>query len=111
MTARSGLETLIVSAGKVDVSIEPRQVDDEVTVFTISLDTHSVELGADLTLAHLQVGTTRPGPGRGGRETGPAATTARASCGSAPPAPPQAPRPLTIPGLPEPMEASWQLDG
>lgn len=108
--ARSGLETLTVTAGEVDVSIEPRQLDDEVAVFTISLDTHSVELDADLTLATLQVGTST-WPGEGWTGDGPSGhhregqlrfRAASTATGTAT---------LTIPGLPEPVEASWQLDG
>ena len=107
--APSGLDTLTVTAGEVDVRIEPHQLDAEGAVFTVSLDTHSVELDADLTLATLEVGTTT-WPGEGWTGDGPSGhhregqlrfRAASAATGTAT---------LRIPGLPEPVEASWQLD-
>lgn len=94
----------------VDVKIGPRQLDDQGAVFTITLDTHFVELSADVTRASLAVGDTEwpvegwSGDGPGGhhregelrfRAGGPAAGTAT----------------LTIPGLPEPVEVTWDLTG
>lgn len=104
-----GLETRTTSAGEIEVTIEPRQIDDRGAVFAITLDTHSVELSADLTLATLDVGGTSwpvegwSGDGPGGHRegelrfeaTGPATGTVR----------------LTIPELPAPVEVSWELEG
>jgi len=108
--AVSGLETRDVSAGEVDVTVEPLQLDQQGAAFTIVLDTHAVDLSADLTRATLEVGGTPwpveawsgDGPGGHHREgelrfesAGPATGTAI----------------LTIPELPEPVEATWDLDG
>ena len=105
-----GLATREMSAGEVEVKIEPLKLDDGGAAFDISLDTHAVELEADLTLASLDVdGRTWPvenwsGDGPGGhhregelrfRAAGPA--TGRAV--------------LTIAELPEPAEATWVLEG
>ncbi len=106
-----GLESRTVDAGEVDVKIEPRQLDDQGAVFAISLDTHSVELSADLArTAVLDVdGVDWPDatwsgdqPGGHHREGelrfepgGPATGTVQ----------------LSIGGLDEPVEASWTLEG
>ena len=105
----SGLDTRTVSAGEVDIKIEPLQLDDDGAAFAITLDTHSVELSFDLTAdARLEVGATTwlvtawvgDGPGGHHREgtlefeaTGPPTGSAR----------------LTVGGLPEPVEATWEL--
>lgn len=104
----SDLDTRSLTAGDVDVEIQPRQLDDQGATFAITLDTHSVELSADLTEATLQVGDTAwtgarwsgDGPGGHHREgelrfesTGPASGPVR----------------LTLPGLPDPVEATWDL--
>ena len=109
-SAAPGLETREMSAGEVDVTMEPVQLDDGGAAFTIVLDTHAVDLAADLTHATLEVGGTAwpveawsgDGPGGHHREgelrfepAGPATGTAT----------------LTIPELPEPVEATWDLDG
>ncbi len=109
-TSVPGLETRIVTAGEVDVEIQPRQLDDRGAVFAISFDTHSVELAMDVASGpQLEVdGTTwrvaewdGDGPGGHHREgelrfdpAGSATGTAR----------------LVIPGLPEAVDASWQLE-
>lgn len=108
--AASGLETRNVSAGEVDVTMEPVQLDQQGAVFTIVLDTHAGDLSADLTRATLEVGGTPwpieawsgDGPGGHHREgelsfesVGPATGTAI----------------LTLPELPEPVETAWDLDG
>lgn len=105
-----GLEAQEVSAGEVDVTIEPVQLDDRGAAFRIVLDTHAVDLTADLTHVTLDVGGTPwsveawsgDGPGGHHREgelrfesAGPATGTAI----------------LTIPELPEPVEATWDLNG
>jgi hypothetical protein len=113
-TARAAglaLDTRTVTAGAVQVRIEPRRLDADGAVFRVTLDTHSVDLGADLArAARLDVGGTRwAGPswlGGGGsshhregelrfQPAGPLRGTAQ----------------LTIDGLPGPVVARWQLQG
>lgn len=104
----AGLQTRSAAAGEVDIEIVPRQLDDQGAVFAVTLDTHAVELSADLTEATLEVGgATWPvdewsgdGPGGHHREgeltfepAGPATGTAR----------------LVIAGFAEPVEVGWEL--
>ena len=104
----TGLATRSAAAGEVDIEIEPRQLDDQGAVFAVTLDTHAVELSADLTEATLEVGgATWPvdewsgdRPGGHHREgeltfepAGPATGTAR----------------LVIAGFAEPVEVGWEL--
>lgn len=106
----AGLETRTLSAGEIDIKLEPRQLDDQGAAFAITLDTHSAELSMDLAAAELEVaGTSWPVAGWDGdspsghhREgelrfeaAGPATGTAR----------------LTLPGFPEPVEITWELEG
>jgi hypothetical protein len=103
-----GLETRTVTVGEVDVKIEPRQLDDRGATFHITLDTHSVELDADLTQATLRVGSSDwpvngwsgDGPGGHHREGDLRFQAAGPSAGTVT---------LEIPGLPEPVEATWAL--
>ncbi len=105
-----GLETRELSAGEIDIRIEPRQIDDQGAAFAITLDTHSAELSMDLGAAELEVaGTSWPitgwdGDGPSGHHrqgelrfeaAGQATGTAR----------------LTLPGFPEPVEVTWELEG
>ena len=108
-TNTSGLEPQIVSAGEIDITIEPVQLDDDGAAFGIALDTHSVELSSDLAGdARLEVGgaawpaTAWDGDGPGGHHregtltfaaTGPATGSVR----------------LTLAGFGEPVEATWEL--
>lgn len=106
----AGLETRTLSAGEIDIKLEPRQLDDQGAAFAITLDTHSAELDMDLTAAELEVaGTSWPAAGWDGdgpsghhREgelrfeaAGPATGTAR----------------LALPGFPEPVAVTWELGG
>lgn len=106
----AGLETRTLSAGEIDIKVELRQLDDQGAAFAITLDTHSAELSMDLAAAELEVaGTSWPvagwagdGPSGHHREgelrfeaAGPATGTAR----------------LTLPGFPEPVEVTWELEG
>jgi hypothetical protein len=110
LASSSGLASRTVAAGEVDVKIEPLQLSDGGAVFKITLDTHSVELDADLTLATLDVGGSAwpidewsgDGPGGHHREGELRFRAAGSAAGTAT---------LTIPELPDPVEASWQLDG
>ena len=105
-----GLETRELSAGEIDIKLEPRQLDDRGGAFAITLDTHSAELDMDLAAAELEVaGTSWPvagwdgdGPSGHHREgelrfeaAGPATGTAR----------------LALPGFPEPVAVTWELGG
>ncbi len=105
-----GLETRTLSAGEIDITIEPRQIDEQGAAFAITLDTHSAELSMDLAAAELEVaGTSWPvtgwdgdGPSGHHREgelrfeaAGPATGTAR----------------LALPGFPEPVVVTWELGG
>lgn len=104
----TGLAARTVTAGEIDVTIEPAQLDAEGATFEIILDTHAVELSMDLTQARLDVGGTAwevagwtgDGPSGHHREgqlrftaAGPAEGTAR----------------LTLAGFSEPVEATWEL--
>ena len=108
--ASSGFETRSLTAGEVDLKIEPLQLDDQGAVFTNTLDTHSVELDTDLTLSTLEVdGRVWPvdtwsgdGPGGHHREGELRFEAAGGAAGTAT---------LTIPELPEPVLASWELEG
>lgn len=105
-----GLETRTVTAGEVDIEIQPSQLDDQGAVFVITLDTHSVELSADLTRASLEVaGVTWPveawsgdGPGGHHRE----GELRFASAGS-----PTGTVRLVLPDFPEPVDVIWETAG
>lgn len=107
--APSGLETQVVSSGEVEVTMEPVQLDDRGAAFSIVLDTHAVDLSADLTRATLEVsGTTWPVEAWSGDEPGGHHREGELRFESAGPATGTAI--LTIPELPEPVEATWDLD-
>ena len=104
------LESRSLSAGEIDIKLEPRQLDDQGAAFAITLDTHSAELSMDIAAAELEVaGVSWPvtgwdgdGPNGHHREgelrfeaAGPATGTAR----------------LALPGFPEPVEITWELKG
>ncbi len=71
-SSTSGLETRRLTVSGVDIEIKPLRLDDQEAVFAVSLDTHEVDLSADLTRSTLDVdGTVRPaeswsGDGPGG---------------------------------------------
>ena len=100
-----------VDAGGVEVKITPTKLDSSGAEFTIVLDTHSADLSLDLTTAsQLDVGGTAwavegwEGDGAGGHHrTGQLRFTAKG--------PAQGTATLRISGLPEPVEATWELDG
>lgn len=107
----STLPARSVQAGAVEVKIQPLQLDAEGAVFKISFDTHSFELSADMTrAARLSVdgvawtvaGWSGDGPGGHHRE----GELRFAPAGSA-----EGAARLTIAGLPEPVEATWDLGG
>jgi hypothetical protein len=106
----AGLEARTVSSGEIDIEIEPRQLDDERAVFAITLDTHSVELSADLTRATLEVdGISWPvevwsgdGPGGHHREGDLRFASNGAATGTAR---------LALQGFSEPVEVTWEIEG
>lgn len=105
----SVLPARTVDSGEVEVTITPIRLDDTGATLQIALDTHSVELSLDMaSAAALDIdGTAWPveswtgdGPGGHHREgelrfiaQGPPFGAAR----------------LTITGLPEPIEATWNV--
>lgn len=107
----SALPTRDVESGAVDVTLTPIRLDATGATFAIVLDTHTVDLGLDLAAATtLEVGGTPwqveawdgGNPGGHHREgeltfsaTGPTDGTAV----------------FTITGLPEVVEATWDLGG
>lgn len=108
--ARSGLETRTIAAGEVEVEIEPVRVDDEGAVFAVTMDTHSVELSADMELATLTVdGTEWPGATWSG--DGPEGHHREGELTFVAAGTPSGTMVLTIRGLPEPVEAAWALPG
>lgn len=107
-TTPYGLDERRVEAAEIEVTIRPVRFDDDGAAFEIILDTHAVELDADLTQATLDVaGTAWPvegwqgdGPGGHHREgelrfdaAGPASGTAI----------------LRLASLPETVETRWEL--
>jgi hypothetical protein len=113
-TARAAgltLDTRTVTAGAVQVKIEPRRLDAGGAVFRVTLDTHSVDLGTDLArAARLEVGGTRwagpswQGGGGGGHHR-------EGELRFQPAGPTQGTAQLTIAGLPGPVVARWELQG
>jgi hypothetical protein len=103
------LATRTTEVDSVKVSVAPRQVSTRAAVFAITLDTHSGDLGVDLRkAATLTVGgndwpiATFDGDGPGGHHRE-GALRFRAS------GPPTGEMRLTIGGIGEPAEFSWNL--
>lgn len=103
----TGLEARTVTAGDVEIEIEPRQLDTQGATFGIALDTHSTELSMDLDNAQLQVdGTTWPligwegdGPSGHHREGELRFESAGAATGTAQ---------LTLDGFGQAVEVEWK---
>ena len=105
-----GLLPRTVEAGGVTVLVEPVRIDGSGAVFLITLDTHTVELTADLgRTARLDVDGVGWGPVRwvgdppGGHHRG-----GELRFGASGPAEGEAR--LTLGGLPEPVEVRWSLE-
>ena len=104
----SGLQNRSVSAGEVDIKIEPRRLDDQSAVFAITLNTHAVELAMDLDAADLEVdgiswpvaGWKGDGPSGHHREGDLRFETAGKAVGTAW---------LALVGSAEPVEVTWEL--
>ncbi|MFN0027095.1 MAG: hypothetical protein ACKV2O_07925 [Acidimicrobiales bacterium] len=99
-----------IDAGAVTVTITPERIDADGAVFSVVLDTHTVELTMDLTAAQLDVDGTPwtgarwsgDGPNghhRSGQLQFDASGTARKTAT------------LTLPGFPAPVQASWDITG
>ena len=108
-SATTSLADRTVEAGSVTVKLHPRQLDSDGAVFTISFDTHEIELDQDMVRqASLVVGETPwpalawsgDGPGGHHREGELRFTAAGPAAGIAT---------LSIDGLPEPASATWEL--
>lgn len=105
-----GLETRAVTAGEVDIKIQPSRIDDQGAVFVITLDTHSGELSADLTLASLEVdgviwpveGWSGDGPGGHHREGELRFASGGSAVGTVR---------LVLPGFAEPVDVTWETTG
>jgi hypothetical protein len=109
-TNATGLETRTVAVGEIDIRVEPRRLDDQGAVFAVSLDTHSVELSADLTEATLQVGgVTWPVGGWSG--DGPGGHHRDGQLSFEPAGPASGGARLALVGFPEPVDVSWELEG
>ncbi len=109
-TSATGLDARSLRAGEIDITIEPRQLDDEGAVFAVTLDTHSVELSMDLAAAELSVDGT-PWPVAGWAGDGPSGHHREGelrfeAAGSA-----RGAAHVTLAGFPNPVEASWDLGG
>ncbi len=110
-TGKALLPARTLAAGAVEVTITPTRLDSTGATFSIVLDTHSADLSVDLaTSTVLAVGGTKwtvqnwTGDGPGGHHrSGKLQFSAKS--------PPQGMAVLTIVGLPEPVEATWQLGG
>jgi hypothetical protein len=109
--ASAGLPARALAAGEVEVKITPTRLDDKGATFAIVLDTHSADLSVDLTTAAvLDVGGTAwavegwtgDPPGGHHREGELSFTAKGPATGTAS---------LTIAGLPEPVETTWDLGG
>lgn len=109
-TSAAGLATRTVEAGDVTVKVTPERVDRTGAELAVVLDTHSVELDLDIAAnARLVVdGTTwtdvtwdGAGPGGHHREGTLRFNSAGRATGTAE---------LTIDGLDEPVQATWNLE-
>lgn len=110
-SAVSGLETRNVEAGQVEVEVEPRQLDGQGAVFAVTMDTHSVELDADLTeTATLEVGGA-PWPVQEWTGDGPGGHHREGELSFEPGGPPQGAVRLMLEGFSEPVEVEWPRDG
>ena len=103
-----GLETRRLTVRGVDIEIKPLRLDDQEAVFAVSLDTHELDLSADLTRSTLDVdGTVRPaeswsgdGPGGHHREGQLRFRLDQRLNGSVT---------LALSGFTKPAEASWEI--
>lgn len=105
----AGLARRTIRAGEVDVTLEPIRLDAGGAVFEVVLDTHSVELSMDLAAAaRLEVGGTT-WKVAGWRGDGPGGHHRKGELRFTATGPPQGTVRLTLSGLPEPVEATWNL--
>lgn len=107
--AGAGLGPRTVTAGEVEVTIEPRRLDDREAAFDVSLDTHAVELDMDLTDATLEVGGT-PWPAAGWDGDGPGGHHREGKLRFDPEGPATGRVQLVLAGFPEPVDVAWDLE-
>ena len=110
-TATPVLESRTVDAGEVTVKVTPLQLDSSGATFLVALDTHSVDLSGDLAASSTLTvsGTEWRSEGWDGAEPGGHHREGELRFSAAGPAQGQAT--LTITGLPEPVQASWDVGG
>ena len=103
--------TRTIEAGDVTVEVTPVRVDASGAEFEIAFDTHSVELDFDVAQSsQLRVGDTRWKPGRwDGSDTG--GHHREGTLTFNPAGVPSRTVELRIAALPEPVIASWELEG
>ena len=108
-TSKASFAVRTAAAGPVTVRIQPRRVDSSGAEFTVTFDTHSLDLNTDVAArAHLTVGGsdwTSPswsGDGPGGHHR--SGTLRFAGTG-----PPTGTVTLHLSGLPAPVTASWSV--
>lgn len=102
----TGLDTRTVTAGEIEITVEPRRLDADGATFAVALDTHSTELSMDLDDSRLEVdgvawplaGWEGDGPGGHHREGDLRFRPAGATRGTAR---------LTLAGFGEPVEVDW----
>ena len=105
-----GLEAQSAEAGAVSVRVAPRQLDEDGAVFVVSMDTHEVELDADLTAtATLTVdGRTWSSPQWSGDGAGGHHREGELRFEGSAPA--RGEVVLALGGFPEPVRLTWQLE-
>ncbi len=106
-----GLRTVKVTAGEVDVEIEPVRLDDGGAEFEITMDTHSVELTVDPARTGELVVDGRSWPNTGWAGAGPSGHHREGRLSFAAAGPARGTARLTIGGFPAPVEATWTLGG
>ena len=106
----SGLGIRKVTAGEIDITIEPLQLDERGASFAISLDTHSAELSMDLASgAELDVaGAAWPGAAWEG--DGPGGHHRSGELRFEPGGPVTGTAQLTLAGFSDPIDVAWDLE-
>jgi hypothetical protein len=109
-TSATGIEAREVTAGDVAIEVVPLQLDASGALFAITLDSHSVDLTADLQQSTLEIANvpwlsvawTGDGPGGHHRE---------GELRFAPAGEPAGTVRLSLGGFDEPVEIAWELEG
>jgi hypothetical protein len=102
-----GLSTKKLTAGSIEVTVTPRQLDAQGARFDVALDTHSGDLGIDLARsATLEVGGRQWPPARWSGD-GPGGHHRSGTLEFPPGGSASGPVRLIISGLPSPVSAEW----